>query len=123
MVKALLFAACLLLVAVPAPPLAARDTGQYAQTDPRLQDWFRSRKDNFGVSCCDTADGTRVDDPDWECTDQDHCRVKLDDGNWYDVPERALLRDQAGPGFAIVWRILDPVTGWFIRCFQPGSRA
>lgn len=123
MAKAAVTAAlALLLVALPAMPLHGRDNGQYAQVDPRIQQWFKSQKDRNGVSCCDTSDGTRLEDPDWECEDQDKCKVKLDDGKWYDVPPQAMVYGP-GIGFAVVWRWFDPNAGWKIRCFQPGSRA
>jgi hypothetical protein len=110
-----------LLVLLAPPPLYGRDFGQYAQVDPGVREWFRSRTDRRGINCCDTSDGARLDDPEWECSDADTCQVRLD-GRWTKVPTEAILTGRSAVGYAVVWRWYD-LKGAHIRCFQPGSRA
>lgn len=44
-------------------PLAARDIGQWEQTDPAIREWFKGLKqpDNPNVSCCGEADAYWAD--------------------------------------------------------------
>ncbi len=114
----LLIALIALLLAASSTP-EARDLGQYAQADGATRDWFRSRTNRNGVNCCDIADGSRLEDPEWDCADEDHCRVRLD-GQWREVPLAAIIKGKSLVGYAVVWLAMDRLT---IVCFQPGSRA
>lgn len=101
----------------------ARDVGQFTTTpDPAIRDWIRSLSDQDGHNCCDFADGTRLEDPDWECHDDTHCAVRID-GDWITVPEKALLKSRNRLGFAIVWRFKDSDGHTKIRCFLKGSES
>jgi len=111
----------LVLLILPPPTGLARDNGQYAQVDPVIRDWFRSRTDRNGVNCCDMADGTRLEDPEWDCSDDDHCWVILA-GVRMEVPVQAIIKSPNMVGYAIVWWI-NSANGVVIRCFQSGSRA
>ena len=97
---------------------SARDVdGRYAQQDPKMHEWFESLRSGRGP-CCSDADGSVVADPDWEVKDG-HYRVKID-GNWYNVPDEAVLTQPNLYGQTMVW----PLRGYMgisIRCFIPGS--
>jgi hypothetical protein len=104
-------------------PALGRDDGRYAQVNPEIKRWIEELKDNFGVGCCDTADGLALkpdaQDPDWECL-VDRCRVRIE-GRWYDVPDRALLKNTINRlGFPMVWYIIDNGV-LTIRCFLKGT--
>ena len=66
--------------------------------------------------------GTAVVDADWESHDG-HYRVRID-GNWYDVPDKAVIKEPNRDGRTIVWPTVEgdefnvSIT---IRCFMPGS--
>ncbi|WP_454627226.1 hypothetical protein [Bradyrhizobium cenepequi] len=94
----------------------ARDPdGRYANSP--LKQWFDSLKSGKGP-CCSDADGTAVSDVDWESKDG-HYRVRID-GEWFDVPEDAVITEPNRYGRTMVW----PIRGYLglqIRCFMPGS--
>ncbi|HMF76441.1 MAG TPA: hypothetical protein VK604_12325 [Bryobacteraceae bacterium] len=108
-----LFGAILAVLA--ASTVAARDDGRYANSP--LKPWFDSLKSGKGP-CCSDADGTAVADPDWESKDG-HYRVQID-GEWYDVPDDAVLTGPNRDGRTIVWPF-HGYQGLMIRCFIPGS--
>lgn len=88
---------------------------------PFLNDWFKSLKAG-GVPCCDGSDATRLDDVDWETRDG-HYRVRLE-GEWYDVPDDAVIKQPNLAGPTMVWPvIINELNGgrkYYIRCFMPG---
>ena len=94
----------------------ARDLdGRYANSP--LKQWFDSLRSGKGP-CCSDADGSAVSDVDWE-TSNGHYRVRVD-GQWFDVPEDAVITEPNRVGRTMVW----PITGYggtTIRCFMPGS--
>lgn len=104
----------LLLAALWIHPVRARDDGQYAASP--LKPWFDSLASKKGL-CCSDADGSAVSDADWETKDG-HYRVKIE-GEWFDVPDDALITEPNLYGKTMVW----PIKGWgglTIRCFMPG---
>lgn len=99
-------------------PAKARDLdGKYA--DSPLNGWFKSLKSKAGVPCCDTADGLRLEDVDWESRDG-HYRVRIE-GQWYDVPAEAVLEQPNKLGPAIIWPFKYGDGPTQIRCFIPGA--
>jgi hypothetical protein len=93
----------------------ARDDGRYANSPLKL--WFDSLKSGKGP-CCSDADGYAVADPDWE-SKSGHYRVRIE-GEWWDVPDDAVITEPNRAGRTMVW----PIRGWgglTIRCFLPGS--
>jgi hypothetical protein len=98
-------------------PLSAKDDGRYK--DSPLKSWFDGLKSQKGL-CCSFADGKTVTDADWETRDN-HYIVKLDDGNWYDVPPEALITVPNKFGQAVVWPYTDSDNKVQIRCFLPGA--
>ena len=84
---------------------------------PDLNAWFDSLKSGKGP-CCSVADGTAIADADWE-SKSGHYRVRIE-GEWYDVPEDAVITEPNRVGRTMVW----PIKGWggmTIRCFMPGA--
>ncbi|QIG99159.2 hypothetical protein G6P99_09290 [Bradyrhizobium sp. 6(2017)] len=105
------------LVSVVAVQIAhARDPdGRYANSP--LKEWFDSLRSGKGP-CCSDADGSAVSDVDWESKDG-HYRVRLD-GQWFDVPDEAVVTVPNRAGRTMVWPIKSYM-GVTIRCFMPGS--
>ena len=89
---------------------------------PELNSWFESLKSGKGP-CCSGADGTALSDADWEVSDG-HYRVRIK-GQWWDVPDDAVIKGPNLAGRTIVW----PFYNWTlgkplridIRCFIPGA--
>jgi len=94
----------------------ARDTdGRYANSP--LKEWFDSLRSGKGP-CCSDADGSAVSDVDWESSNG-HYRVRIE-GEWFDVPEDAVITEPNRIGRTMVWPIRG-YAGLTIRCFMPGS--
>jgi hypothetical protein len=104
-----------LLLGLVAQVSHARDDGRYANSP--LKAWFDALKSGKGP-CCSDADGYAVADPDWE-SKSGHYRVRIE-GEWFDVPDDAVITEPNRAGRTMVW----PIKGWggmTIRCFMPGS--
>jgi len=84
---------------------------------PELNGWYESLHSSKGA-CCDGSDAKRVDDADWESKDG-HYRVYID-GEWWDVPDEAVITEPNRIGRTMVWPIRGYL-GMTIRCFMPGS--
>jgi hypothetical protein len=94
----------------------ARDPdGRYAHSP--LKEWFDSLRSGKGP-CCSDADGSAVSDVDWESSNG-HYRVRIE-GEWFDVPEEAVITEPNRIGRTMVWP-LRGYGGLTIRCFMPGS--
>lgn len=92
-----------------------RDSGQYQNSPHRA--YFNSLRNKHNVSCCDNADGKRVEDPDWRRSSAGY-QVRLN-GQWITVPPEAVIESANPVGYAIVWPVTyDGRTD--IRCFLPG---
>lgn len=116
--KCFLLVVALILVGGCEPAWPRDPDGRYAGSP--LKGWFDSLKSGKGP-CCSDADGNVVQDADWESQNKDgsHYRVKIE-GEWYDVPDEAVLTQPNLYGKTMVW----PIKGWdgiTIRCFIPGS--
>jgi hypothetical protein len=100
---------------------AARDTdGRFASSP--LHNWFESLHSGKGP-CCSDADGTALSDVDWE-THEGHYRVRIE-GQWWDVPDEAVITEPNRAGRTMVWpiyyRTVNTPLRIEIRCFMPGS--
>lgn len=104
-----------------------------------LRAWFDNLSSGKGL-CCSFADGSRVDDVDWDtqpncdgnmqggagndqqkvCIEQYRVRLK---GEWVWVPPNALITEPNKYGPAVVWPYKDSIGAWQIRCFLPGAGA
>jgi hypothetical protein len=87
---------------------------------PELDKWFDGlRSDAVGL-CCTGKDYKELDDSDWD-TVNSHYRVRLN-GEWYDVPENAVVKEKNRFGRALVWTAFNGRTSMtVIRCFLPGT--
>jgi len=80
---------------------AARDLdGRYANSP--LKSWFESLHSSKGP-CCSDADGTALSDVDWEAKDG-HYRVRIE-GQWWDVPDEAVIKEPNQAARTMVWPI------------------
>ncbi len=99
----------------------ARDLdGRYANSP--LQGWFESLRSGRGP-CCSDADGTALSDTDWDTKDGRY-RVRIE-GQWWVVPEEAVVTEPNRAGRTMVWpvyyRELNTGLRIDVRCFLPGS--
>jgi len=101
---------------------AARDAdGRYANSP--LKGWFDSLHSGKGP-CCSDADGTALSDVDWDAKDG-HYRVRIE-GEWWDVPDEAVIKEPNRAGRTMVWPIYYRAVDMSlrridIRCFMPGT--
>jgi hypothetical protein len=94
----------------------ARDDGRFANSP--LKGWFENLHSKGGGPCCADADGTALDDVDWD-TQSGHYRVRLA-GQWIEVPDDTVITEPNRAGHTIVWPYY--INGrTLIRCFMPGS--
>lgn len=105
---------------VPSLDAKARDAdGRYASSP--LKSWFETLRSQKGP-CCSDADGTALSDIDWDVTDGQY-RVRIE-GQWWNVPEEAVIKEQNRAGRTMVWPVyywqLDSALRIDIRCFMPG---
>lgn len=110
-------AGAVILIALAASNAYARDRGQFANSAPETRAWFERLRSGKGP-CCSDADGSVVSDVDWE-TREGHYRVRVD-GQWFDVPDDAVITEPNRIGRTMVWPI-QGYLGLTIRCFMPGS--
>lgn len=98
--------------------------GRFDNAPPEVKEWFNSLKNRNFVPCCDTSDGFRLEDAEWEISGTTY-RVRIKD-KWHDVPDVAILNPDTprpkGVYGAIVW--IRPGTENTdtpaIMCFLPG---
>jgi hypothetical protein len=110
-------------------------SGQYAQVDPAIRQWFRDQKSpRTGIPCCSEADGAYAEEDirdghyrarfTWRSCYARECH-DLDSG-WMDVPDDVVIHDPNRRGAPVVWWFrgsstdpTHPAVG--IRCYAPGS--
>jgi hypothetical protein len=105
---------CITAILVPVQ-LAARDDGRFANSP--LKSWFDRLASGRGL-CCSFADGFSVQDVDWD-TQDGHYRVRIY-GQWFVVPDGAVVTEPNLFGPAVVWPYNDRYGNTQIRCFMPG---
>ncbi len=98
--------------------VSARDDGRYANSP--LKAWFDQLASGKGL-CCSFADGVSVENVDWD-TQNGRYRVRLQ-GQWYVVPDSAVVTEPNKFGPAVVWPYQDSDGATQIRCFLPGAGA
>jgi hypothetical protein len=100
----------------------ARDYGQYSDIDPATKNWVQGLKDKKGTSCCETADGHPAE-YEWDVGARGY--KVLIEGQWYPVPQDAVIEQPNRLGYATVWYWweweLDGRKIHHIRCFLPGA--
>lgn len=93
---------------------------------PDLQGWLAGLHDKQGTSCCDSTEAVKIEDPDWD-NDNGHYRVRIE-GQWVEVPDKAVIDDPNRYGPALVWPwfsydVSGKISKINIRCFLPGAGA
>ena len=83
---------------------------------PELNDWLKDLHSANKTWCCVGDDTDAIDA--WETKGKSY-RVKFR-GEWYDVPESALVDGPNKGGDALLW-MNKGWTGMSVRCFMPGS--
>jgi hypothetical protein len=101
----------LLLMALSIHQVRAHDHAR-----PELNDWLKSLRSKNNTWCCDGRDHDPIDD--WEAKDNRY-RVKFR-GQWYDVPETAIVDGPNKAGDAMLW-MNKGYLGVSVRCFVPGA--
>jgi hypothetical protein len=96
--------------------LFARDDGRFDNSP--LKQWFDRLASGRGL-CCSFADGVSVQDVDWDTLDG-HYRVRLR-GQWFVVPDAAVVAEPNRFGPAVVWPYQGADGATQIRCFMPGA--
>ena len=96
--------------------LNARDDGRFANSP--LKPWFDRLASGKGL-CCSFADGFSVQDVDWDTQDGQY-RVRIY-GQWFVVPDDAVVAEPNRFGPAVVWPYNDRYGNTQIRCFMPGA--
>lgn len=82
---------------------------------PELTPWLKSLHAKDKTWCCDGNDTDAIED--WE-TKGNRYRVKFR-GQWFDVPEGALVDGPNNGGDALLW-MNKGYSGVSVRCFMPG---
>lgn len=108
----LLISALIFLALLISQALARDPEGRY--TDSPLKNWFKSLHNKRDVSCCEQADGQRVEAPDWRHEDEGAYSVRLN-GEWVRVDPSEVISENK-VGYAIVWLFQGHIT-----CFMPGG--
>jgi hypothetical protein len=96
--------------------LYARDDGRFANSP--FKEWFDRLASRNGL-CCAFADGVSLQDVDWD-TQEGHYRVRIQ-GEWFVVPDAAVVTEPNRFGPAVVWPYNDRYGNTRIRCFMPGA--
>ena len=111
-----LAASALYLTTLVSNQLNARDDGRFANSP--LKPWFDRLASGKGL-CCSFADGFSVQDVDWD-TQDGHYRVRIY-GQWFVVPDDAVVAEPNRFGPAVVWPYNDRYGNTEIRCFMAGA--
>ncbi len=99
----------------------ARDNSQYAQVSPEIRKWVEGLTDDQGHGCCATADGFKPEQIEWDIKGNRY-RVQIG-GEWYHVPDGAVIKGPNRLGLAMVWYFINDDGTMTIRCFLPGDGA
>lgn len=110
---------------------AARDNGQWAQSDPAERQWFREQHNpKTNIPCCSQADGADAQEDIrgehyWTRYTASYQGAdgawRAQDSGWVEVPDDAVIRGPNKHGSPVVWYYLVPNGDLTIRCFMPGS--
>lgn len=96
----------------------AVDRGQFENVPDNVRSWFRSVRSPAGVPCCDISDGHRT-----EYDVRSGAYWVPIDGEWMQVPDKAIIRDGGNPvGEAVVWYVKHG-GNIIISCFVPADAA
>lgn len=84
--------------------------------NPANNEWLKSLTSKNKTLCCDGNDTDAIED--WDTKDNRY-RVKFR-GQWFDVPDDALVDDAKKGVEALLW-MNKGYSGVSVRCFKPGS--
>lgn len=94
----------------------AVDNGQYKDAPADIRAWFKGVVSPSGEPCCDISDGHRTA---YDVREGSYW-VPIN-GLWWQVPERAVIRNQGNPvGEAVVWYV-NLRGSIVISCFVPAD--
>jgi hypothetical protein len=94
----------------------AFDNGQYETVPPDIRAWFKGVIAPNGVPCCDISDGHQT-----EYDFRASAYWVPIEGQWMEVPARAVIRDRGNPvGQAVVWYVHHRGS-IIISCFVPAD--
>lgn len=93
-----------------------RAAGAHDHASPVNNEWLKSLTSKNKTLCCDGNDTDAIED--WETKDSRY-RVKFR-GQWFDVPDDALVDDAKKGVEALLW-MNKGYSGVSVRCFKPGS--
>jgi hypothetical protein len=114
--RRMVFVALLACMAALASAASAFDNGQYNDVPADIRAWFKSVMAPNGVPCCDISDGHRT-----EYDVRAGAYWVPIEGQWMEVPERAVIRDRGNPvGQAVVWYVHHRGS-IIISCFVPAD--
>lgn len=96
--------------------------GKYSNVDPETKAWVKGLKSPFtgDSACCDIADGNPPEAV-WKVIEKYHVRIG---GEWYEVPDAAVITEPNKLGRAIVWYYYGSGlkgSNIIIKCFIPGT--
>lgn len=102
--------------------------GQYAQVDPKVQQWFKDQTiPGTNQRCCDISDGEYAEE---DIRDGHYwTRSPKSQGKWLQVPDAAVIHDPNRNGEPVVWYSYDSdaddggYAALTIRCYAPGGKA
>ena len=97
--------------------LIAGPPEQWGHDDATSQ-WFRNLRSPRGFPCCDYADGTRVEDPEYKENDDGSYEV-FARGQWVHIDKENVVDGTNRVGYAILWWGKDAPKPY---CFLPGAR-
>jgi hypothetical protein len=96
----------------------AVDRGQFENVPEHIRSWFKGVRSRSGVPCCDMSDGHRT-----EYDVRDGAYWVPIEGEWMQVPDKAIIRDGGNPvGEAVVWYVRHG-GNIIISCFVPADAA
>ena len=86
--------------------------------DPDTSQWFRGLRSKQGFPCCDYADGTRIEDPDYRENDDGSFEV-FARSTWTHIDKAHVVSGTNKVGYAILWWGTAAPQPY---CFLPGSK-
>ena len=98
------------------PRAHAFDSSKWGH-DAATSEWFLSLKDSSGQSCCDYADGVRLEAPEWRRLEDNSFEV-FARGKWIKILPGRVLNGTNKVGYAILWW---PKAWDNPSCFLPGA--
>ena len=107
------------LVVAAAPHLSpAAGSSERWGHDPETSQWFRGLRSSRGFPCCDYADGTRIEDPDYRENEDGSYDVQAR-GQVIHIPPEKIVQGTNRVGYAILWWGTSAPEPY---CFLPGAR-